>query len=96
MSSHVTSTPGDYAEAFPNSVRVFDESTATTAEGTFPIRVPLREVRLADGEAPVRLYDTSGPRPADLKSGLPKLRDPWVAARRPSAGSGPGATGLSR
>ena len=81
MSTTVTSTPGDYAEAFPNSFRVFDESTATTAEGTYPIRVPMREVRLAEGEAPVRLYDTSGPRSADVRDGLPRLREPWVAAR---------------
>ena len=32
----------------------------------------MREVRLADGEAPVRLYDTSGPRSADVRDGLPR------------------------
>jgi phosphomethylpyrimidine synthase len=82
MSAQDSTTPGDYAEAFPNSFRVFDESTVATPGGSVPIRVPMREVRLSGGEAAVRLYDTSGPRGADVRTGLPKLREPWVAARR--------------
>ena len=52
------------------------------------ISVPFREVALeaSTGEAPVRLYDTSGPYtdPAaaiDLQSGLPPLRGAWIRAR---------------
>jgi phosphomethylpyrimidine synthase len=49
------------------------------------LRVPVREVRLTNGET-VALYDTSGPYsdPAvsiDVKRGLPDLRAPWVADR---------------
>ncbi|WP_430435854.1 phosphomethylpyrimidine synthase ThiC [Oceanibaculum nanhaiense] len=55
----------------------------------FPdIRVALREIDLepSSGEAPVRVYDTSGPYsdPAasiDIAHGLPALRRPWIEAR---------------
>ncbi len=84
-----TTTPsGDYADAYPNSFRVFDESAVTSADGLVPVRVPMREVRLSGGEPPIRLYDTSGPKIADVRQGLPKLREPWVGARRPSPSSG--------
>ncbi|MBL4721939.1 MAG: phosphomethylpyrimidine synthase ThiC [Alphaproteobacteria bacterium] len=52
------------------------------------LRVPFREVKLEDSanEAPVQLYDTSGPYAdpdanIDVKSGLPPLRDAWIRAR---------------
>jgi phosphomethylpyrimidine synthase len=52
------------------------------------IRVPFREVALtaSSGEAPFRLYDTSGPYtdPAhgvDLAAGLPEIRRTWLDAR---------------
>ncbi len=52
-------------------------------QGTRPdIRVPFREVRLASGYAPVRLYDTTGPEPDGRGGGLPPLRTPWTASRR--------------
>jgi len=89
MSTPEIPSSGDYADAYPNSFRVFDESSVPTASGPVPIRVPMREVRLAGGEPPVRLYDTSGPKVADVREGLPKLRAPWVEARKgPSTGSG--------
>ncbi len=90
MSTPEIPSSGDYADAFPNSFRVFDESSVATPAGPVPIRVPMREVRLANGEPPVRLYDTSGPRVTDVRVGLPKLRAPWVEARS-STGSGQGA-----
>ncbi|PZU16131.1 MAG: phosphomethylpyrimidine synthase ThiC [Citromicrobium sp.] len=53
-----------------------------------PLRVAMREVMLepSSGEAPVRLYDTSGPYtdPAatiDIERGLPELRREWIVAR---------------
>src|SRR5690349_15604356 len=59
-----------------------------------PLRVPMREVSQADtpsmfgGEKnpPIFVYDCSGPYtdPAakiDIRSGLPALREPWIAAR---------------
>src|SRR5881296_2979732 len=50
------------------------------------IRVPMREIALSGGNAPVRLYDTSGPYTdpdahLDLKRGLPPLRLAWVRGR---------------
>jgi phosphomethylpyrimidine synthase len=52
------------------------------------IAVPFREIVLdpSSGEAPLRLYDTSGPYtdPAariDLEAGLPPIRAPWLAGR---------------
>ena len=50
------------------------------------IRVPMREITLAGGNAPLRLYDTSGPYTdptafLDVKLGLPPLRLPWIMGR---------------
>jgi phosphomethylpyrimidine synthase len=45
------------------------------------VEVPVRQINLAPGEAPVEVYDTSGPEVEDLDQGLPKLRQPWVEAR---------------
>ncbi|WP_199504023.1 phosphomethylpyrimidine synthase ThiC [Qipengyuania sp. YIM B01966] len=52
------------------------------------VRVAMREVMLepSSGEAPVRLYDTSGPYtdPAatiDIERGLPELRREWIVGR---------------
>ncbi|MFN3416176.1 MAG: phosphomethylpyrimidine synthase ThiC [Caldimonas sp.] len=49
------------------------------------LRVPMREVRLTNGET-VTLYDTSGPytdpqAAIDVRRGLPALRQPWIEAR---------------
>ena len=52
----------------------------------------MREVMLGGGEAPVRLYDTSGPMGHDVRDGLPKLRQAWIDARR---GAGVVGTQLS-
>ncbi len=82
MSTPESPTSGDYGDAFPNSFRVFDESSVPTMSG--PVRVPMREVRLSGGEPSIRLYDTSGPQATDVRAGLPKLREPWVA-RPPAA-----------
>jgi phosphomethylpyrimidine synthase len=50
------------------------------------IRVPMREITLSGGNAPIRLYDTSGPYTdpdafLDVKLGLPPLRLPWITGR---------------
>jgi len=49
-------------------------------DGPDGIRVPFAEVPLSDGEAPVRLYDTSGPG-SDPTVGLAPLRRDWILAR---------------
>ena len=74
----------DFASAYPNSRKVYEERNATlSADGTaVALHVPLREVTLTGGEPPVRLYDTSGPQGHDVREGLPKLREPWIEARR--------------
>ncbi|MEN3748516.1 phosphomethylpyrimidine synthase ThiC [Sphingomonas sp. HF-S3] len=53
-----------------------------------PLKVAMREISLepGSGEAPVRVYDTSGPYTdpnarIDIMAGLPRLRDPWIRAR---------------
>src|SRR4051812_42645066 len=50
------------------------------------IRVPMREISLAGGEPPLRLYDTSGVYTdpnvmIDLKRGLDPLRQAWIKER---------------
>jgi len=50
--------------------------------GSLPdLQVPFKEVHLASGEMPLRLYDTSGPQ-RDAPAGLPPLRSRWVEDRR--------------
>jgi hypothetical protein len=81
----------DFASAYPNSRKVYDERTVPlTKDGevTGSLRVPVREVALGGGEPSLRLYDTSGPKGHDAKEGLPKLREPWIAARRASGDVG--------
>ncbi|MCJ2065062.1 phosphomethylpyrimidine synthase ThiC [Methylobacterium sp. J-088] len=56
-------------------------------DGRSDIRVPYREIALSDPkEAPVRVYDPSGPYTEtdariDLSAGLTGVREPWIAAR---------------
>src|SRR5918993_4728090 len=66
----------DFATAYPNSRKVYLERGH--------LRVPMREVLLEKGASSLRLYDTSGPQGHDVRDGLPKLRQPWIAARRAS------------
>src|SRR5688572_30879519 len=83
----------DYASAYPNSRKTYDERTATLTPGgpAATLRVPMREVALSGGEPSLRLYDTSGPQGHDVRGGLPRLREPWIAARRAT-----GAVGTQR
>jgi phosphomethylpyrimidine synthase len=74
----------DFQSAYPNSRKIHDTRPARlTPDGPeVSLQVPLREVSLSGGEPSVRLYDTSGPQGHDVRQGLPKLRAPWIAARR--------------
>ena len=47
---------------------------------TDTLKIPTREVRLTNGET-IHLYETSGPQGHDVRTGLPKLRQPWIDAR---------------
>ena len=66
----------DFSTAYPNSSKVYETRTAPLSPGgtAVDVRVPMREVTLGGGEAPVRLYDTSGSLGHDVREGLPKLR----------------------
>jgi phosphomethylpyrimidine synthase len=65
-----------------NPVRQNSRKVYVEADG---LRIPMREIALSGGEPPFRVYDTCGPAghdaPADLVSGLPKLRKPWIDKR---------------
>ena len=63
-----------YEDAFPNSRKIH-------VDGTRGIRVPMREISLAGGERPLRVYDPSGPELGDVRRGLPSVRDAWIRGR---------------
>jgi len=67
-------TDADFDRAFPNSRR-------TLVEGPRGVRVPMREIALSGGEPPLTVYDSSGPRTADVHAGLPAIRLPWIRGR---------------
>ena len=57
------------------------------------LEVPVRRVHLGGGEAPLDLYDTTGPEPVAASDGegrcattLEPLRSPWIADRKPGPG----------
>ena len=66
----------DFAASYPNSRKVYESRTVPLSLGgpVTDVQVPMREVTLGGGEAPVRLYDTSGSMGHDVRDGLPKLR----------------------
>ncbi|HEY3331516.1 MAG TPA: phosphomethylpyrimidine synthase ThiC [Capsulimonadaceae bacterium] len=81
----------NYDYRFPSSRKVYIEGEM------FPdIRVPMREITLSDTHAhnggpvthnaPIRVYDTSGlytdpSYTADVRKGLPAMRNPWIRSR---------------
>jgi phosphomethylpyrimidine synthase len=78
----------EFSTAFPNSTKV-------VVDGPQGVRVPMREIALSGGEAPLRVYDSSGPQGHDVNGGLPKLREAWVAPRRSAAARGDAVTQLA-
>jgi phosphomethylpyrimidine synthase len=80
----------NFSTAYPNSRKTYIEHDATLAPDgpSTGLRIPVREVALGGGESPVRLYDTSGPQGVDVREGLPKLRESWIAARRTGGDAG--------
>jgi phosphomethylpyrimidine synthase len=78
MSNRTPFTPlqtSDFVSAFPSSRKVCVEGRG--------VSVPMREISLTNGET-LRVYDTSGPQGHAVRTGLPKLREPWLATRRGS------------
>ena len=45
------------------------------------LKVPVREISLAGGEPPIRVYDTTGPQGHDVLVGVPKRRAEWIERR---------------
>ena len=66
-----------FEESFPNSHKI---QTPVEHDG-FTLRVPKRRVHLTGEEAPLDVYDSSGPQGYDPRDGLPKLREAWIARR---------------
>ena len=65
--------PISFAAAYPNSRKVIVEKGS--------LAVPMREIALAGGDPPLRVYDTSGPQDCNVREGLPKVRAEWIRAR---------------
>ncbi len=79
MSTTLHSDSATFANAFPCSTKVH-------VAGPMGVQVPMREISLSDSpdgspNAPLRVYDTSGPQGYDVRDGLPALRADWIAAR---------------
>jgi len=79
--------PDKFAQLLTLTREPFPASTKVHETGRLhpQLQVPMREVRLTNGEA-VCLYDTSGPytdpqATIDVRRGLPDLRGPWLDAR---------------
>jgi phosphomethylpyrimidine synthase len=82
------------SEPLPNSTKVYVEGKIHA-----DVRVPMREIKLTDTKAfngqveknaPVRVYDCSGPWGdadfnGDVTQGLPALREKWIRARGDTA-----------
>ena len=58
-------------ESFPKSDKVVISD----------LEVPARDIRLTNGDM-MRVYDTTGPQGHAPSDGIPKRREPWIAARR--------------
>ena len=69
-------------QSFPSSHKAYAE----VRHGDAVLRVPSRRIHLSSGEPPLDVYDTSGPEVRDPRRGLPALRAPWIAGRRPGPG----------
>merc|ERR1719436_1549313 len=78
-----------FQEAYPGSEKIYSEVVHEPTGET--LRIPFRRIHLSDDDPGcdrLDVYDTSGPLSVDPHKGLPKLRAPWVAARRSKFGEG--------
>jgi phosphomethylpyrimidine synthase len=88
---HAGSTPANGRRALPTVAADPVDGLAPLAElpaservylEDGELRVPVRRITVDGGaQPPLDVYDTSGPRAADLHRGLPKLRQPWIDRR---------------
>jgi phosphomethylpyrimidine synthase len=79
----------------PASRKIYVESNSTVNQDRYSLKVPFREIALSSSKAfdgtieenaPVRVYDTSGPwtdpkQKHNVRDGLPALRREWIIAR---------------
>ncbi len=74
VSSEVQNLPEmeSVEESFPKSRKAYHGEA---------LRVPHREIAVSGGHPPVSVYDTTGPQGYDPRQGIPRLRQPWIAAR---------------
>jgi len=66
-----------FEESFPSSHKVYTD----VAHGDTTLRVPHRRVHLSGDNPPVDLYDASGPRETDWRTGLEGMRSEWIERR---------------
>ncbi|MCB9906593.1 MAG: phosphomethylpyrimidine synthase ThiC [Planctomycetes bacterium] len=71
-----------FETSFPSSHKIYTE----VQHGGWTLRVPKRRIHLSGGEAPLDVYDTTGPQDCDVRAGVPKLRQAWIDARKPGPG----------
>jgi phosphomethylpyrimidine synthase len=76
-------TDADVDQAFPRSRKIY-------VDGPQGVRVPMREIALADGENVLAVYDPSGPRGFSVDTGLPPTRLLWIRGRDDVASVEPG------
>ena len=62
----------DFSMAYPNSRKIKELRTVPLSPDgpVTDVQVPMREVMLSGGEAPVRLYDTSGSMGHDVRDSV--------------------------
>ena len=84
-----TTLPAVTTGPLPSSRKIFANPDAAPE-----LKVPLREIMLSEnaGEPNLPVYDTSGPytdpeTTIDVRQGLPRLRQGWIARREPVSGA---------
>lgn len=64
--------------SFPSSHKIADN----VEWNGHTLAVPKRRIHLSNDDAPVDVYDTSGPQGCDVREGVPRIRESWIKARR--------------
>lgn len=76
-----SSDSGDRLEAFEVSFPASHKIADTIEWNGHKLHVPKRRIHLSNDDAPVDVYDTSGPQGCDVRDGVPKVRADWISAR---------------
>ena len=86
MTSNLTTNASDpsadrlepFEVSFPSSHKFHDR----VEWNGHVLEVPKRRIHLSNDDAPVDVYDTSGPQGCDVREGVPKPRADWIAERK--------------